>query len=124
MSKFVIQPVKTGYTFHLKAGNGEVIAISQPYTTEESCKEGIASVQRNAPIAGVEDQTVPDFQKQKHPKFEVYADKKGEHRFRLVATNGQNILASEGYQSKAGCLAGIESVRKNAPAATIQEIAP
>lgn len=48
-------------------------------------------------------------------KFEVYqSGEKNEYRFRLVASNGQNILASEGYNSKAGCLNGIESVRKNA----------
>ena len=46
-------------------------------------------------------------------KFEIYCDKSGEHRFRLKAGNGQNILASEGYSSKAACENGIESVRKN-----------
>lgn len=46
-------------------------------------------------------------------KFEVYKDKAGEFRFRLKAANGQNILASEGYSAKAGCMNGIESVRKN-----------
>lgn len=49
----------------------------------------------------------------KNPKFEVYKDKRGEFRFRLNAKNGQAILASEGYSSKAGCLNGIESVKKN-----------
>jgi len=46
-------------------------------------------------------------------KFEVYQDAKREYRFRLKASNGQSILASEGYSAKAGCLNGIESVRKN-----------
>ena len=46
-------------------------------------------------------------------KFEVYKDKAGEHRFRLKAANGQNILASEGYKSKASCANGIKSVQKN-----------
>ncbi|MDD4286604.1 MAG: YegP family protein [Eubacteriales bacterium] len=44
----------------------------------------------------------------------MYADKKGEFRFRLKATNGEPILASEGYKAKASCKKGIESVRKNA----------
>jgi uncharacterized protein YegP (UPF0339 family) len=47
-------------------------------------------------------------------KFEVYTDKAGEFRFRLKASNGQTILASEGYKAKAGCTNGIESVKKNA----------
>ncbi len=49
-----------------------------------------------------------------HPKFEVYKDKAGEFRFRLTAKNGQKILASEGYKTKAACMNGIESVKKNA----------
>ncbi|HEY8354679.1 MAG TPA: YegP family protein [Methylophilaceae bacterium] len=48
-------------------------------------------------------------------KFEIYKDKAGEFRFRLKASNGQTILASEGYIAKAGCRNGIESVKKNAP---------
>ncbi|MGJ5641515.1 YegP family protein [Formosa sp. S-31] len=48
-------------------------------------------------------------------KFEIYKDNGGEFRFRLKASNGQNILASEGYAAKSGCTNGIESVKKNAP---------
>ena len=46
-------------------------------------------------------------------KFECYKDKAGEFRFRLKAGNGETILSSEGYSSKAGCENGIESVKKN-----------
>jgi uncharacterized protein YegP (UPF0339 family) len=46
-------------------------------------------------------------------KFEVYKDKGGEFRFRLKAANGQNILSSEGYKTKASCMNGVESVKKN-----------
>lgn len=53
--------------------------------------------------------------------FEVYRDAKGEHRFRLKAANGQTIAVSEGYSSAAACLKGVESVRKNAPAAVVKE---
>src|SRR3954462_14761928 len=54
--------------------------------------------------------------------FEVYKDKAGEFRWRLKAGNGQNIASSgEGYAEKRGCLAGIESVKRNAPAAKIEE---
>ena len=54
--------------------------------------------------------------------FEVYKDKAGEFRWRLKAGNGQNIASSgEGYAEKRGCLAGIESVKRNAPGAKIEE---
>ncbi len=46
-------------------------------------------------------------------KFEMYTDKAWEYRFRLNASNGQNILASEWYKNKAWCENGIESVKKN-----------
>ena len=119
MGKFVIRETNTGVKFDLKAGNGEVIATSEVYTTEAACKNGIASVQKNAPVANVENQTVEGYAEEKHPKFEVHTDKAGEYRFRLKATNGQVIAVSEGYKALAGCMNGIESVKKNAVDAEI-----
>jgi uncharacterized protein YegP (UPF0339 family) len=55
-------------------------------------------------------------------KFELYKDAKGEFRWRLVASNGQAIATSgEGYKSKESAKDGIESVKKNAPRAEIEE---
>jgi hypothetical protein len=48
-------------------------------------------------------------------KFAVSTRANGEYQFNLKADNGQTILASEGYSTKASCENGIESVRKNAP---------
>ena len=121
MGKFVMKETASGFRFNLKAGNGETIAVSETYTSEAACKNGIASVQKNAPAAAVEDQTVADFEVQKHPKFEVYLDKAGEYRFRLKATNGQIIATGESYKAKAGVLNVIESIQKNAPDAKIVE---
>ena len=121
MGKFVIRETSTGVKFDLKAGNGEVIATSEVYTTEAACRNGIESVMKNAPVAAVEDQTVEGYAAEKHPKFEVYEDKGGEFRFRLKATNGQVIATSEGYKAKASCLNGIESVKKNAVDANVVE---
>lgn len=48
--------------------------------------------------------------------FEIFkSEKSGKFYFRLKATNGQNILASEAYEKKAGAENGIQSVIKNAP---------
>jgi len=124
MGKFVIAQAKNGVKFNLKAGNGEVIATSQVYKDEVSCRKGIASVMKNAPIAPIEDQTVENFTVEKHPKFEVYKDKAGEFRFRLKATNGQIIAVGEGYKAMAGCKNGIASIKKNAPDAAIIVEAP
>ncbi len=121
MGKFVIRKTATGVKFNLKAGNGEIIGVSEVYSGEAACRNGIESVRKNAPQANLEDQTVADFQPAKHPKFEVYTDKAGEFRFRLKAGNGEIILTGEGYKAKSGCLNGIESVRKNATDADVTE---
>ena len=97
MGKFVIKETKPGITFDLKA----------------ACKNGIASVTKNAPVAAIEDQTEEGFATQKNPKFEIYTDKAGEFRFRLKAKNGEVIAVSEGYKAKKSCENGIESVKKN-----------
>ena len=124
MGKFAVKTVKTGIKFDLKAGNGEVIASSEVYSSDAACRKGIESVRRNAVEAKLEDQTVEDFAKVTHPKFELYVDKAGEFRFRLKAKNGEVIAVSEGYKSKSSCLNGIESVRKNAPEAKIFFVEP
>ena len=122
MGKFVVKKTNTGYTWSLKAGNGEGICIGgEVFTTLGSAKNGCASVAKNAPVANIEDQTTEGFETAKCPKFEIYTDKKGETRFRLKATNGQVIAASEGYTTKASCKNGIESVKKNAADAPVEE---
>jgi uncharacterized protein YegP (UPF0339 family) len=120
--KFEIKKTKTGWNFDLKSGNGEVILTSQVYSTEASCKAGIASIQINAPLAAVEDQTGEGYELEKNPKFEIYIDNGGEFRFRIQARNGEIIGVSAGYTTKANCKNGIESVIKNAPDAVIVEI--
>lgn len=121
MGKFVVKETKTGTKFDLKAGNGEVIATSEVYASKSACMNGIESVKKNAVVAAIEDQTVEGFATEKNPKFEVYTDKAGEFRFRLKAGNGQIIATGEGYKSKAGCMNGIESIKKNAPEAEVVE---
>lgn len=122
MGKFAVKTVKTGIKFDLKAGNGEVIATSEVYTSRSACLNGVESVRKNAPIAKLEDQTGESFETVTNPKFEVYKDKAGEFRFRLKARNGEIIAVSEGYKAKASCLNGIESVRKNAPEAEVVDV--
>ena len=121
MGKFVIKTMKNGeFTFSLKATNGqEILAAGEGFKTLATCKNSIESVKKNA-LAHVEDQTVEGFETLTHPKYEVYQDKAGEFRFRLKARNGQIVGTSEGYTAKAGCLNGIESVKKNAVAEEIE----
>lgn len=45
--------------------------------------------------------------------FEIFEGKDGRHYFRLVAGNGENVLRSQGYASRAGAEGGIASVKVN-----------
>jgi uncharacterized protein len=54
-------------------------------------------------------------------KFELYKDKANKFRFRLKAGNGQVIAASEAYESKRAALTGIDSVRRNAAEARLDD---
>ena len=54
--KFEMYKDKAGeFRFRLKARNGQIIAVSEGYTTKASCENGIASVQKNAPEAETEE---------------------------------------------------------------------
>jgi uncharacterized protein YegP (UPF0339 family) len=55
--KFEIKKSGDQYTFVLKAGNGEIIASSERYTTKASAKNGIESIKENAAKAETVDLT-------------------------------------------------------------------
>lgn len=106
MGKFVIKTGKDGqFYFNLHAGNGEIILSSEGYTTKPSCKNGIASVKKNAADA---------------TKFEKAVSKNGKSYFNLKAGNHQVIGKSEMYESEKACNNGIASVKKNASGAKIE----
>ena len=127
MGKFIIKKTPSGaFNFSLYASNMEKIAVSsQVYTTKASCKNGIDSVCRNS-VKCVEEGKIEDLTLVKKadgktcPKFELYLDKAGLYRYRLIASNGESIaMSEEGYKSKSGCLNGIKSVSVNSPDAEI-----
>lgn len=119
MSKFVVRKAASGFKFDLRAVNGQTVATSEVYGALSGCLKGIESVRRSAPVAALEDQTVPGFKTASHPKFELFLDKAGQYRFRLKARNGKIVAVSEGYTNKPGCENGIESVRANAADAEV-----
>ena len=121
MGKFVIKKTPTGaFNFSLYAANREKIAVaSQIYTTKAACKKGMESIAKNAVKCieenRVEDQTLKTVEMKTCPKFEVYFDKAGLYRDRLIASNGESIaMSEEGYKSKSGVMNGIKSVSVNA----------
>ena len=56
--------------------------------------------------------------------FEVYKDAGGKYRWRLKSTNGQTIATpGQGFAAKRGCMDNIESVRRAAANASVEEAA-
>lgn len=107
MGKFVISLRKNGEPqFVLKAGNGQVILASQGYASKDSCLNGIESVRKNS---------------QDDARFDRKESANGKPFFNLTATNGQIIGTSEMYESAAARDNGIESVKKNAPDAEVED---
>ena len=107
MGKFVITKRKNGeFQFNLKAGNGQVILSSEGYSSKTNCGNGIESVRKNS----ADDS-----------KFERKTSSNGKFYFNLKATNGQIIGTSEMYESESSRNNGIESVKTNAPDATIDD---
>lgn len=105
--KFVLKSGKGGKTyFHLTARNGEPILQSQGYSTKSGARRGIQSVRRNAPL---------------DERYQKREAKNGQVYFSLVAGNRQVIGTSEMYKSPAARDRGIESVKKNAPDAGVED---
>lgn len=52
--KFEVYEDKGGeFRFRLKARNGQIVAVSEGYTTHKACLDGVESVRKNAPEAEV-----------------------------------------------------------------------
>ena len=120
MGKFIMRKVPTGIMFDLTGAEDVVLLTSEVYKSKASCKAGIASIVKNA-VGEIEDQTVEEPVRQRHPKYELYKDKKDEFRFRLKATNGQVIGSSKGFEKKEDCEKAIASVKENVKKAQIVE---
>jgi len=55
-------------------------------------------------------------------KWEVYKDKAGEYRWRLVAANGEIVAASEGYKNKKDAIETINIIKEFARRADVEEV--
>jgi uncharacterized protein len=107
MGKFVISTRSNGeFQFTLKADNGQVILTSEGYAAKSGCTNGIESVRKNAGDDG---------------RYERKTASNGKFHFNLKAANGQIIGSSQMYESATGRDNGIESVKKNAPDATVSD---
>jgi uncharacterized protein len=107
MGKFVISTRSNGECqFNLQAGNGQVILTSEGYSSKSACTNGIESVRKNSAVDA---------------RFDRKVASNGKFFFNLKATNGQVIGSSQMYESESGRDNGIESVKNNAPEASVDD---
>ncbi|WP_436911573.1 DUF1508 domain-containing protein [Halosimplex marinum] len=103
------------YRWRLLSGNGEILADSgEGYSARDEAEAAVDRVREYAPEADALDIG--------RAAFEIYEDAGGEHRWRLRHRNGNILMDSgEGYSDRSGARDGIESVKRNAPAAEIED---
>jgi uncharacterized protein YegP (UPF0339 family) len=105
----VYRDVAGKFRFRLKAENNKIVAVSQGYENHSGVLNGVKSVQNNCG-SEIEDMTI-EVARIPNPKYQVFYDKSCGYRFHLNATNGEIIAASEGYETKEGCMNGIKAVQ-------------
>jgi uncharacterized protein YegP (UPF0339 family) len=94
------------FLFNLKAANGEKILTSESYDAKASAVNGIESVRSNAP---------------NDTQFDRMTSKDNMPYFVLKAANGEIVGTSQQYSSDEAMETGVQSVKANAPAATIDD---
>ena len=98
---------KGQHSFVLKAANAQVILRSEQYDAKASAQNGVASVQKNAPLA---------------ERYELKTASDGRFYFNLKASNGQVIGTSQMYTTEAARQNGIDSVKTNGPTPTVKAV--
>ena len=90
---------KKFHLYRLKASNGEIMVISEVYTTEKGAIAAIETVKKN-----IETGTI-----------QIYQDKHGLFQFKLYAKNKRLLAVSANYTTQAKCESAANSFKKFAP---------
>jgi uncharacterized protein YegP (UPF0339 family) len=99
--------------------NSEVMVWSENYASKASAKNCIESIKKNAPGAATVDLSKEETGS--GYRFEIVESKDGQHFVRFKAANGETMVRSETYASKASAKNCIESVKKNGPGAPTED---
>jgi uncharacterized protein len=103
---YEVHQTSTGYNVRLKAGNSEIIAFTQVYSTKSSATRAVASCvkavtsyldKRESLSAGA--------------RLEVAAGETGKFHFNFFARNGEKVLSSESYTTDAAAFNGAFAVQ-------------
>jgi len=117
---FQMKQAKSGeWYFNVVSANGEIVGTSEMYATKSNASRGATTVRGLAKVAGPQPIVEPAPRRE---RFETFVGEDKQTYFRLRAGNGEIVLGSEGYTSKAGALNGVESVRANGASAASYQI--
>ena len=108
-SQFEVKQSDNGdYYFTLEAKNGEIIGVSEQYATKSNASRGAATVRKLVTLANEKAHAA-----ERHEQFELFKGEDTKIYFRLRAANGEIMLGSQGYTTKASARTGIASVVEN-----------
>ena len=110
----IFKDIAGKYRFRLRAENNKIVAVSEAYEQKAGVINGVKSVQTNCQ-SKIQDKTI-QAEKLTFPKYQVFTDDNSKFRFNLSASNGEIIAASEGYETKAGVMNGVEAVKRSCDA--------
>lgn len=115
MASFEIYEDKSGeYRWRLTSGNDIIADSGEGYSSKSGAREAVERVQGDAGEA--------DILEAGTPHFELYEDKGGEWRWRMIASNGRIVADSgEGYSSKSGARSAIKNVQSDASSAALAD---
>ena len=117
--KFKISPAASEQFKFAFEYNGEAIFWSENYKQKASARSAIESLQKNAPGAATidlsRDETGTGY------RFEIVKSKDDQHFVRFVASNGETMVRTETYASKASANTAIASLKKNGPGAPVDD---
>ncbi len=119
MHKFKILKTEKGEYRTQFVYNSEVMVWSENYASKASAKNCVESIKKNAPGAATVDLSKEE--SGSGYRFEIVESKDGQHFVRFKASNGETMVRSETYASKASAKNCIESLKKNGPDAPIED---
>ncbi len=110
-AKFQIYKDNAGrHRFRLRAPNNKIVAVGEAYETKDGCANGVNAIKKYC-TAEIEDVTIGGAEVA-NPKFQIYKDSTEKFRFRLRAPNNEIVAAGEAYETKVGCMNGVQAVKE------------
>jgi uncharacterized protein YegP (UPF0339 family) len=117
---FTVSEAKNGdFYFNLVAQNHEIVGTSEMYASKSNATRGAKTVRALIMRTGAAPKSVPAA---RHERFEVFQGEDRQYYFHLRAGNGEIVLTSEGYTTKANAINGVASVQSNGASASSYQI--